>query len=50
MDYSSVDDIKDIMQESDEAAQDFQKFNFDKREEPDFKETKEHTNRQARRQ
>ncbi len=50
VDYSSVDDIKDIMQESDEAAQDFQKFNFDKREEPDFKETKEHTNRQARRQ
>lgn len=50
VDYSSVDDIKDIMQESDEAAQDFQKFNFDKKEEPDFKETKEQANRQARRQ
>ena len=50
VDYSSVDDIKDIMQESDEAAQDFQKFNFDKKEEPDFKETKEQANRQAKRQ
>ena len=50
MDNSSVDEIKDIMRESDEVAQDFQKFNFDKREEPDFKETKEQANRQARRQ
>ena len=50
MNDSSVDEIKDIMRESDEVAQDFQKFNFDKREEPDFKETKEQANRQARRQ
>lgn len=47
---AKVDEIKDIMRESDEVAQDFQKFNFDKREEPDFKETKEQANRQARRQ
>lgn len=46
----SVDEIKGIIRESDEAAQDFQKFNFDKKEEPDFKETKEQANRQARRQ
>ena len=46
----SVDEIKGIIRESDEAAQDFQKFDFERREKPGVEETREQTHKQNRQQ